>query len=492
MGTTYTNKNDIEVHLINTVVQKIRCYIALINPTDVLYISFDGVAPFAKMDQQRVRRYRSWFMNTMEFQPKTNNQWNTNAITPGTDFMNKLSKQLQFYFINQEPKYGVKKICVSGSDEAGEGEHKIFEHIRKNVDATSFLNNIAVYGLDSDLIMLSLFHCELCKNIYVFREAPEFVKSQINVTANKNDLLFMDIDNLSSCIVKEMQCAYTNESRVYDYIFLCFFLGNDFLPHFPSLNIRTSGIQTLMEMYRIHIGQYQDRSFICPFTNRIQWKWVQLFVNELAMIEHTLLLHEHNTRNTMDNYKWQQTTTYDQEKMFMNTPIILRSQEKYIAPEEPKWEDRYYKTLFHKKRRPETIYKICANYLEGLEWVYKYYTAGCPDWKWKYNYHYPPLLIDLTLCIPQIQMEFIKPTKKGSLQPFHPNTQLRYVLPRNNLSLLGKEQEQYLLKEYSKYYPEYVDFQWSYCRYFWESHALLPDIDLETLEKWDSEIQENQ
>ena len=44
-----------------------------------------------------------------------------------------------------------------------------------------------------------------------------------------------------------------NESqvqRMYDYIFICFFLGNDFLPHFPALNIRTDGITRITSAYK--------------------------------------------------------------------------------------------------------------------------------------------------------------------------------------------------------------------------------------------------
>ena len=38
-------------------------------------------------------------------------------------------------------------------------------------------------------------------------------------------------------------------NRLYDYIF-SFFLGNDFLPHFPSVNIRTRGIEILFNAYK--------------------------------------------------------------------------------------------------------------------------------------------------------------------------------------------------------------------------------------------------
>ena len=50
------------------------------------YVAFDGVVPYAKMKQQKQRRYKSYLTK----QILNKNEWNTNAITPGTPFMREL------------------------------------------------------------------------------------------------------------------------------------------------------------------------------------------------------------------------------------------------------------------------------------------------------------------------------------------------------------------------------------------------------------------
>merc|ERR1711871_1031352 len=97
--------------------------------------------------------------------------------------MTLLSKKMNEYFRdNKEKKYNVKNVIISAADEKGEGEHKLYEYMRKNPDINQ---NTAVYGLDADLIMLSIFHVKYQKNIYIFREAPAFM------TGSEDDELYI-------------------------------------------------------------------------------------------------------------------------------------------------------------------------------------------------------------------------------------------------------------------------------------------------------------
>ena len=135
-------------------------YIKEISPTKLVYIAFDGVAPIAKLEQQRQRRYKSWYKNKIieniyKSKEHTPN-WDTSQITPGTKFMNELNIKLKLFFENEAIKQqlNVDEIIVSTSLEHGEGEHKIFHYIR-NLQYDENYKHV-IYGLDADLIILSL------------------------------------------------------------------------------------------------------------------------------------------------------------------------------------------------------------------------------------------------------------------------------------------------------------------------------------------------
>lgn len=479
MQYTETNRAEFESKIIDTVIAKIHMYIKLISPTKSVFIAFDGVAPFAKMDQQRTRRYKSSFMASSSGSGQDDLSWNTSAITPGTAFMNNLSDRIRYEFHFAEGRCGVNKVIVSCSDEPGEGEHKLFEYVRTGIPST---DNVAIYGLDSDLIMLSIFHLKYCDNIHVFREAPEFIKSAVSIQSN--DPHFLDIRALSFSILSEMRCVDNSIQRIYDYVFLCFFLGNDFLPHYPALNIRTHGIQVLLDVYRTYIGNYAGR-YLVSENDQIQWKNVNKLVSQLATCEFDLLLAEYTTRNKFEKRPFAESTEKERDEYFTNIPIIYRKVEHYICPSQSKWEERYYKSLFGCLRSKEEIKTICQNYLEGLEWVYKYYSSGCPNWRWKYNYNYAPLLVDLCKQVPHFDTEFISGKEKNATVPFSASAQLAYVLPGSILQIAPSHVSTFLKQNYESLYPASFNFEWAFCRYFWEAHPLIPDISKDLIEQWD-------
>ena len=310
-----------EKELIKMVCNKIDFYVDLLKPKSRVFIAFDGVAPVAKLSQQRDRRYKSWYTAQIQRDIEGANYketWNTSAITPGTNFMRHLNEEVSIYGVyfgkkTVASKDGVKALeyIVSSSSESGEGEHKIFDYMRRypeyhNSPDTTTL----VYGLDADLIMLTLNHLHITKNLYLFRETPEFIKS-VDSTLDANKDYLLDIPELASAIIKYINNVEANGAnvggevtgardliklkekgdneinRITDYIFMCFLLGNDFMPHFPALNIRTVGIDILLNVYRETLGK--TNKYLTE-GNKIVWKNFHEFIENIAKQEDTLLM----------------------------------------------------------------------------------------------------------------------------------------------------------------------------------------------------------
>lgn len=569
---TYDKKRqrEYEKELIRMVCSKIDYYVSILKPKDRVFIAFDGVAPVAKLSQQRDRRYKSWY--TAQIQRDIEGagykeSWNTSAITPGTNFMRQLNEEVSIYFEkkmqdaevhdNEDGSNKVEKpleYIISSSSDEGEGEHKIFDYMRTYPEYHNSPDTVTlVYGLDADLIMLTLNHLHITKNLYLFRETPEFIKS-VDSTLDANKDYLLDIPELATSIVKYIHSdgADVNQgtreatqardltklkekgdkdgkdmNRITDYIFMCFLLGNDFMPHFPALNIRTVGIDILLNVYRETLGK--TNKYLTE-GSKIVWKNVHEFIEHIAKQEDTLLVEEHKKRdkfarrfgggggghNNMTNMRDNrfernafnrdinknstnsQSFAKNDKKVLHDTEEVLgegadiqqmedllmlpmkeRSVEKYINPYAKDWEYRYYKALFDLEITDERRKQICVNYLEGLEWTFHYYMAGCIDWKWCYNYHYAPLFKDLVKYIPHMDTQFLKHKEKQPIEDF---VQLCYVLPRQNLNLLPVDINIVLLQRLGHLYGDDYEFKWAYCRYFWESHAELPRLHIETLE----------
>jgi 5'-3' exonuclease len=465
----YKDYDEMETKIIDDVLQRIHEYIDIIRPTKLVYIAFDGVAPFAKMKQQRKRRYHNvYFQGSVATSGTTqieNALWNNCFITPGTGFMNRLSECLykEFYQSanNRKTKSGVK-IIISASDKPGEGEHKIFQYIRDN-SVTFSDYRVALYGLDSDLLMLSLLHCSHCQNIYIFRELPEFdaIKSILKTMpwyaakqqydaenqhrkriSIENDLLFMDISAYANEI--KLRFLYHPPTIIGDFVFLCFLFGNDFLPRFPSLSLKTNGIQVLIDIYNSILKKNGNACLIDPHTKKIQWDTLTALFRGFSEIEETLIFNQYSVRRKTESIIPKLKT---REDILRHFPLLDQSIEKYVNPFEPNWQGRYYKSLFPSHPPNENpffvepippeqkIRDICIEYIYGLQWVFEYYSIGCSDWKWNYTHDYPPLFEDLgALCskskgvwLENAIMQYR--TTDNPEQPYENIEQLKYVIP---------------------------------------------------------------
>ena len=167
----FKNKTQFEKYIIESVIDKLQIIIKNINPKNKTFIAFDGVPPIAKLTQQKNRRYKSHFHSKLFNKPVL---WDTCAITPGTNFMNNLNNAIKKHFANN------KKIILSLTDVPGEGEHKIMKYMDTlNKDSIN-----VVYGLDADLIMLSMIRNH---NVYLLRERTAY-----NIEDLDTDYIFLN------------------------------------------------------------------------------------------------------------------------------------------------------------------------------------------------------------------------------------------------------------------------------------------------------------
>ena len=457
---------NIEEKIIKSVCLKIDEYIKQVKPRKSVLISFDGVAPVAKLKQQKERRYRSNMIEEIILEHgviKKKEIFDKALITPGTPFMKKLDKYVKEFFNNREMFYGLQEIKVSGSSEKGEGEHKIFSKIRE-IEKKDSEDVHVVYGLDADLIILALNHMSWSRQIYLFRETPEFIKS-INIELDPNEAYLMNVAslmrNIRDIMVTNKNKYVKDVELIKDYVFLMMFMGNDFLPHFPTLNIRTFGIDMILSVYKKVLSEKKQRIMV---NGRIEWRNVRELVKEIASMEENNFKKEYKIRDKITKKLKNNEKDKNIEEKINIIPMVDREVEYYIDPFKYFWQNRYYKELFSVERNNFNIEKISMNYLEGLEWNIEYYSNGCKNWYWKYEYHYPPLFQDLIKHIPLWDIDLVE-TNKKTITEFQ---QLAYVLPVQSLSCLPEKIHK-MVKKYKQDHNN-IDVKWAYCKYFWESH----------------------
>ena len=437
-----SGESDEEI-MLTKIISKIDELVQYTNVEDLLYIAVDGIPPKGKMKQQRMRRYKSIYENKV---------WDTNAISPGTKFMDKLNKRLKTI---KSDKF---KIIISDTTERGEGEHKILQYIK-----THELENSVIYGLDADLIMLSIVSHK--NNIYLLRERTEY-----NIEDTDNDYIYMNIDRLKDFIVKDIGVKANKEIVLNDYIFMCFLLGNDFINHIHSLSLRYNGYDYLMETYRnlqeIYSGYF--RLIDSRLDNCIHLTFFKEFIRELSLKEEFYLEKRKRIRDKQYKISYSRYGhIYDEFQKFISDKKLNIENIHNFEMSKLHDSNEYEMTkeminnlpilFWEKEKNLKHIYdvNICKDYLDSLIWTSHYYFKGCVNWRWSTEYNQTPSLKDLSNYIEtKNSLSFLREDNEYNIEEL-----LKFIFPNESHKLHNHKIKSI---NYNLLVEPY------YHRYFWE------------------------
>lgn len=407
-------------------------------------MAIDGVAPRAKLNQQRSRRFRSakdMAEATKDLPKQTDDSGNTkgldlfdsNCITPGTEFMAKVSEVIKYFIrkkIKEDPIWHNLKIIFSGHELPGEGEHKIMEHIRMMKNQPGYQPNTrhCIYGQDADLIMLGLVTHE--PHFTILREVVDFsggFRNQNALKQVKKQVKESDFQLLHLSVLRE----YLNidfckdfptvdlERTIDDFVFLTFLVGNDFLPHLNTLDIGAGAFDLLFQVYKEHRQVWGEGNYLTESGDISGPARLETFLAAIGAVEQETLEQQEidDALYTQKKRKWNKRDGKDQgpsdaelqeaEEAKQNDYTSMMEQlmaknknatfvDGWKPPQssEKDFKGRYYYEKM--KLKPidiEAHHALRQAYIEGLMWCLAYYYRGCISWGWFYPYHYGKFLL---------------------------------------------------------------------------------------------------
>jgi 5'-3' exonuclease len=520
-------KEEVEEEYFSEVFKKIFELLNEVRPKEYLVLAVDGVAPMAKITQQRKRRFipkdskdNSYNLDTDYDDEEPGSEidselFNSNCITPGTDFMAKFDYyMLHFLELNTKRSDYImpEKIVYSSHFVSGEGEHKMFELMReKNIVIKDRDAANIVLGSDADLIMLTLLVPEeLLPNIRVWRrevnnkrdrktgrpmrvdedgrptrpdvkydvtfDFGEAIHNFFNINALRyylNEQLSIGIEGL----VTEMQMAR-------DFVLMLYLIGNDFVPPIISLTGREDPVKTINLMFNVYnlmnenIPPSTDSSEILLVNedNSINWKRFSEFLKILATQEKELLIDMNINHIEKSARKNRDYTVYRLD--------IL--EESMIGPEDgslrrdldfDKFRNRYYEKAlspytdrcknFMMKHQIEGypytkdgVQTMIYEYLKGLQWIFQYYSLGTKSVtsRYVYKYFYAPLITDLASTVDYLMLNNSLPSldtvRRQITDPYiTPIHQLMAVMPHTSYKFIPEPYRSLMSKRFADITP---------------------------------------
>ena len=416
-----------------------------------VFLAVDGVVPMAKIRQQRVRRFKSAWLRKLSHSGEA---WDTNAITPGTRFMECLKQKL-----NALSKKHIGWI-VSGVDEYGEGEHKIMNWLRHlTIDSDpQDLKDIVVYGLDADLILLTMLVGET-QNLPMFllREKQEFGRT-MGIDKEKQEYQFMNIREFKE------KLGLKTRSDVLNYIGYMSLMGNDFLPHSLTHKLSEDGHDFVLHELR------NQREKLIDDDGRVSTLVLKGVFERWSHDEDSRMMH-------MITKKREQAARGVGKGMSEEDGLPLQWNVEAAFLEGGKlrggWRDVYWNFLHIQA----DVDHICQEYLKGVQWIMDYYLGKPVTMSWMFPAWIPPLWSDLARFVSKgvpVDMGEVGVTPS-------PEEQLAMVLPLESWNLVRSPHLRRLPVELPSMWPRKFGFQSVGRKWLWECEALIPVLTVERL-----------
>jgi 5'-3' exonuclease len=463
-------KDEWEAQFLDCIVRYCLKVIKEVDPKKGVFIAIDGVVPMAKMRQQRLRRFKSiWLSEHPETDAPSGTIWDRNSITPGTNFMKKLRTRLETMI----SKHGKKSWVLSSSDEPGEGEHKIISEWRSG----HYDGNFAVYGLDADLIVLSMLgrECgELNNNVWLFREEVNAGKITYD-SLGEEVFEWFSINALRDWLSVGFSEPEQQKAFVLNYCFAMSVLGNDFLPSSLGLKIRDDGHAELLDIIQtltsknIHLINpntleisFNDVTTLFTVLSTDEEQRIQKYVHKKQMMARNIC--QGNEFKIGDN-NW--PLSHIEEHILIEGRQLTAD-----------WQQKYMKNFFNGfTLTKKDIHRVCKEYLYGMQWIWAYYTGCTSDvcFNWFYPFNLPPLWSWLRDHLnAQQKLPAFPESVLIRASDILPVEQLALVLPLESWSLIPNGPEKKLPQIAPQFFPSKFSFESVGKRYFWECESMIP------------------
>ncbi len=466
-----------------------------VGPVRGVYIAIDGVAPMAKIKQQRMRRFKvggdssaavgsliappnppshgtisDVGVDCAGIPPETGVRgrerseappWDKNALTPGTAFMAAVSARLQKLIRDHQP--ADQRWLLSDTTEAGEGEQKIVAQMRTGLCAGS--EGIVVYGLDADLIVLSLWTRATHmagRPMWLFRERIERGEMVRNA-AGEEQFEWFNISVLEDAVCEGCE-AGQRLPYLQDYCAAMMLLGNDFLPTSMTFRLKEGGHNRLLELVE-KARKAASGGRLWTVENGLDLKGWQVGLQYLSYGE------EGRFKRAVEKKLMAKGDDTDPE----DEPLRVRADAVFLDGGEVGaelvggWRGLYAQIAFGgESGRREAVEK----YIEGLTWIVDYYTGRPISMEWFYPWHFPPLWEDVAAGLKT--GGFRAPPVPGA-RCLRPVEQLAMVLPLRSWSLIPEGEAVRRLPELApELFPERYELQSIGKRFAWECEPEIP------------------